>query len=290
MSVKQVLHRSAVVGVVAAAAALLPMAPSAQAEVKRIVIDTKTSPDFEGATFGNAGPYETIRGRAFGELDPNDPHNSIIQDINLAPRNANGKVEYMATFQIQKPVDMSRNSRLMWHEVPNRGRRGTINIFDRNNGEISLSSGWQGDNIGYTAQNLTTNDYAVVPIAKNPDGSSITGPVLGRIFNRSGPDSQRILVYHNPMPYKPATLDTTQATLVTHAAETNEGVITGVSTVRSTYWAWASCSATNPFPGTPDPTQICLKNGFDPALLYQVVFTAKDEHDVFVFQPRDRAY
>jgi hypothetical protein len=31
-----------------------------------------------------------------------------------------------------------------------------------------------------------------------------------------------------------------------------------------------------PFPGTPDPTKICLKNGFDPKLLYQVVFTAKD--------------
>ncbi len=48
--------------------------------------------------------------------------------------------------------------------------------------------------------------------------------------------------------------------------------------IRDTDWAWASCSAANPFPGTPDPTQICLKNGFDPALLYQVVFTAKDPY------------
>ena len=91
MSAKQALHRSEFVGVIVATAALLLLlAPSAKAEVKKIVIDTKTSPDFEGNAFGNAGLYETIRGHAFGELDPNDPHNSIIQDINLAPRNANG--------------------------------------------------------------------------------------------------------------------------------------------------------------------------------------------------------
>ena len=31
-----------------------------------------------------------------------------------------------------------------------------------------------------------------------------------------------------------------------------------------------------PFPGTPDPTRICLKAGFDPELLYELVYTAKD--------------
>ena len=39
-------------------------------------------------------------------------------------------------------------------------------------------------------------------------------------------------------------------------------------------WAWAKCDPTNPFPGTPDATQICLKEGFDRTRLYQVVFTA----------------
>ena len=64
----------------------------------------------------------------------------------------------------------------------------------------------------------------------------------------------------------------------THASETIQGNISKATTIRDTDWAWASCSATNPFPGTPDPTQICLKNGFDPTLLYQVVFTAKDPY------------
>lgn len=278
MSVKHVPKRTTTVGLVATAAALFLIAPMAHSEVTRIVIDSKVSPDFEGASFGSAGPYETIRGRAFGELDPENPLNAIIQDIDLAPRNENGNVEYVATFQLQKPIDMSRSSGLMWHEVPNRGRRGTIDKLTRANGDVSLSSGWQGDDMGYTAHSSTTNDYVVVPVAKNPDGSSITGPVLGRIFNRSGPDSQPIFVYHNQMPYKPATLDTKQATLVTHEAETNAGVAIGVRTVPSTDWAWASCSATRPFPGTPDPTRVCLKDGFDPARLYQIVFTAVDPY------------
>ena len=30
-------------------------------------------------------------------------------------------------------------------------------------------------------------------------------------------------------------------------------------------WAWARCDAKTPFPGMPDPTQVCVKGGFDPA-------------------------
>src|SRR6516164_2170696 len=99
---------------------------SAEARVTKIVIEKKTSPAFDGASFGSAGQYEILVGKAYGELDPNDPHNAIIQDINLAPKNAKGNVEYMATFQIVKPIDMSKASHLMWHDVPNRGGRLTI--------------------------------------------------------------------------------------------------------------------------------------------------------------------
>ncbi|PYR95491.1 MAG: hypothetical protein DMG16_30210, partial [Acidobacteria bacterium] len=78
------------------------------AHVKKIVIDKKVSPAFNGQSFGPAGQYETLAGRAFGELDPNDPHNAIITDIKLAPRNANGRVEYIASFFLVKPIDMSK--------------------------------------------------------------------------------------------------------------------------------------------------------------------------------------
>ena len=117
------LQRTTPVATAVAAAFLLVVTPPAEARVTKLVIDTKVSPAFGGATFGTAGQYETIAGRVFGELDPNDPHNTIINDINLAPTNANGKVEYIATFFMVKPIDMSKSSHLMWQDVPNRGGR-----------------------------------------------------------------------------------------------------------------------------------------------------------------------
>jgi len=256
---------------------LLVCASGAQAEVKRIVIERKVSPAFDGKVYGTAGQYETLAGRAFGELDPNDPHNRIITDIRMAKKNANGKVEYVATFFLVKPIDMTKASHLMWHDVPNRGGRITIVEAERVLGDVGLSSGWQGDNAGATAPG-PNNDYVVVPIATNADGSPVTGRVIGRIVNRTGVESQPIFVQGNPMPYKPATLDTTSATLVTHTSETIDGKVLGERVVPAGEWAWARCGAASPFPGTPDPTQICVKGGFDPKLLYQVVFTARDPY------------
>jgi len=57
---------------------VLAMAATAQARVTRITVEKKVSPAFDGATFGGAGQYETLAGKAFGELDPSDPRNAVI--------------------------------------------------------------------------------------------------------------------------------------------------------------------------------------------------------------------
>ncbi|MPZ87566.1 MAG: hypothetical protein GEU81_05715 [Nitriliruptorales bacterium] len=281
------LRQPAVAGV-AVAALLLGWTPSADAErsagqgtaagggVTRIVIDELTSPAFGGEEFGDAGQYETLAGRAFGELDPSDPLNAIIQDIALAPRNENGNVEYMATFFLVKPIDMSRSSGLMWHYVPNRGGRITLPANLRANGDIGLSSGWQGDNSGGTAHDQAGREIVDVPIAKNPDGSAITGEVMGRIINAEGLASQPMIVHSNPVPYDPITLDTTQASLTVIESETIDGATGPTREVPSADWAWARCTEEDPFPGTPDPTEICVDGGFEQNRVYQVVFTTQD--------------
>ena len=259
------------------AALLLAFAPASYAHVTKIVIEKKTSPAFEGRAFGGAGQYETLAGRAYGELDADDPHNAVITDIHLAKKNARGKVEYVASFFLVKPIDMSKSSHLMWHDVPNRGGRLTILPAERAYGDIGLSSGWQGDNSGNTVPG-PDNDWVTVPIARNPDGSAITGLVLGRIVNASGAASQPLIINSNPVPYRPASLDTAKATLTTHTSESMDGTVNGSAKVPTGDWAWARCDAAHPFPGTPDPTQICVKGGFDSKLLYQVVFTAQDPY------------
>ena len=170
---------------------------------------------------------------------------------------------------------MRKSSHLLWHDVPNRGGRITINVAERNLGDIGLSSGWQGDQAGGTAPN-PGREFVVVPRARQPDGSAVTGRVVARVFNASGPASQPLYVYANPLPYHPQTLDTREALLSAHASETIDGTIGGVASIPSDEWAWARCTAEQPFPGVPDSTQICLKGGFNPSLLYQVEFTARD--------------
>ncbi|HKW82782.1 MAG TPA: alpha/beta hydrolase domain-containing protein, partial [Burkholderiaceae bacterium] len=233
---------------------------------------------------GQGIAYEQVSGRAFGELDPGDPLNAIIQDIELG-KDADGKVRYTASFVLTKPANLQQASGLMWHDVPNRGTPITIAVAERNFGDIGLASAWQGDNAAFDANNGTAirptmlvggRHFLQVPIAKNLDGSAVTGNVFGRIVNRAGPDSQRLVVQTNPVPYLPASLDTAQARLVTRTGELQDGTAIGEAVLPSTDWAWARCSAANPFPGTPDPTQICVKGGFDASKLYMVTFKAKD--------------
>ncbi|HSW22927.1 MAG TPA: alpha/beta hydrolase domain-containing protein, partial [Burkholderiaceae bacterium] len=249
----------------------------ANARVTRIVIDETVVEPLPASGARPAIAYEQVAGRAFGELDPKLPGNAIIQDIELA-KDADGKVRYVASFVIYRPVDRSQASGLIWHDVPNRGRVFAFAPQERAFGDIMLASAWQGDNAGGTAVRPTASaaglQFLHVPVARGPAGTAITGEVFARIVNRSGPASQALLVQTNPVPYRPLSLDTTKATLVSRGGENQRGEVFDEVVIPAADWAWARCDAANPFPGTPDATQICLKNGFDPARLYQVVFTA----------------
>ena len=87
----------------------------------RIVIDETTPMAAPAGGPKAAIAYEQIADRASGELDPKLAGSAIIQDIKLG-KVADGKVRYVASFVIYKPVDLSKASGLMWHDVPNRAR------------------------------------------------------------------------------------------------------------------------------------------------------------------------
>ena len=259
----------------------LALCAPAQARVTRIVIDETTPMAVPEGSVAPSIAYEQVAGRAFGELDPKLPGNALIQDIELA-KDADGKARYIASFVIYKPVDMGKASGLLWHDVPNRGRVFPFAPQELALGDVMLASAWQGDNAGATTVRPTASvsgmQFLQVPIARAANGNPVMGDVLGRIVNRAGPASQPLLVQTNPVPYKPVSLDTRLSKLVSRTGENQRGEVTGEVGIAPADWAWAKCDATNPFPGTPDPTQICLKNGFDAARLYQVVFTSADPY------------
>ena len=104
----------------------------AEARITRITIDParSQSPTFGGLSFGTVGQYEKLRGTAFGELDPNDPHNKIITDIELAPRNAAGMVEYSMDIFLLKPINLANGNRRLFLDFNNRGQMRAARFHD----------------------------------------------------------------------------------------------------------------------------------------------------------------
>lgn len=93
------------------------------AAARIVSVEIESSVPFAGERDFGAGPYLRITGRARGELDPADPRNGVIVDLDRAPRNAAGRVEYMTPFVILRPADPARASGRLVHEITNRGRK-----------------------------------------------------------------------------------------------------------------------------------------------------------------------
>src|SRR5688572_13242476 len=150
-------RRLIVAFVLAASSASVPS--PAEAHISRIVIDParSESPTFEGRRFGpdgKVGPYEKLRGKAFGEVDPDDPRNAVITDLKLAPRNARGRVEYSMDVFILKPVDLKRGNHKLLLDFNNRGemRVAALNDAPLNNDPTKAAHAGTGFvmNLGYT--------------------------------------------------------------------------------------------------------------------------------------------
>ncbi|MET0918184.1 MAG: alpha/beta hydrolase domain-containing protein [Burkholderiales bacterium] len=234
------------------------------ARVTRITIQTTTPV----ANTGPVGPYEQLRGQAEGEIDPLDRRNAVITDIALAPRNANGKVTYTTQFTVLKPVDVTKVGGIMVEVIPNRGGiatpYGTDLIFGY--GGVVLNVAWQGD---IPIEGITGDLGINVPRAMG-----VVGPVWDRFIGPSGLQVNLPEIEGRAL----ATMDTTQAKLISFATESPEGVKTDVVVIPSTDFAFASCTAANPFPGTPSATQLCIKGGFNNQRGYELVRLARDPY------------
>ena len=106
----------------------------------------------------------------------------MITDLGLAPRNAAGKVEYAADFVLLKPMDMARASGILRYVAPNRGGAAiAADPYFLARGEVFLWGAWQGD-VPRGPGRLALD----VPVARNPDGSPITGTVRVEFVGRRG--------------------------------------------------------------------------------------------------------
>src|SRR5882724_4928298 len=127
------------------------LASSAEAHVARVEVVSRTDVQ-DGRAFGLAGGYERIVGRVYFAVNPENVHNRQIVDLDKAPRNAQGEVEFSADLYLFKPKDMARGNNAVLFEVSNRGGKGILRLV--NGGNTSDPNNEFGDGFllreGYT--------------------------------------------------------------------------------------------------------------------------------------------
>jgi hypothetical protein len=214
--------------------------------------------------FGQTGPYLKISGTFEGELDPSDPRNAIIADIGLAPK-VDGKVHYTSTFTILRPRDLAKGNRKLFYDFGNRGQKHILEWFndasasddpkaagDFGNGFLMRDgynvawSGWDGEARPHA--NAMTID---LPIARNPDGSTITGKVVAE-EEPTGTDKIRFT-----LPYDASRMAADNGILTVRQHQTDPKVaVSG--------WNWSG------------PREITLTAPVHVQWIYEFVYEAKD--------------
>jgi hypothetical protein len=282
----------------ATTAVLMALAPTgSQARIVRLEI-TQTAPAWGGRNFGEIGGYERVIGKAYGEIDPQSPSNSMIQDLALAPKNARGMVEYSTDIDILRPADRSKSNGVLFFNIINRGNKGGLALFNvdipggpANIGNINAVTeagdgfmqqqgytvvwfGWQPDVAGGNSR-MTMQ----VPVAKNPDGSAITGTVRNELTVLRPAATlplQSGWFTAGSKPYPTVSTDNRTALadgfLPTLSVRVRENEPRNI--IPNAEWSFGSCEA-DKAPAVND-WQICYPAGFKPGRLYELTYRAKD--------------
>ena len=279
--------------IVAIGAGLMPTI--AQARIVHVEI-VRIEPAFGGRSFGTVGAYERVIARAHGELDPTAPANASIQDIGLAPRNAAGRVEYVTDLEVLRPADPTKGNRMQLLNILNRGNKGALGLFnadvppnvtqtnalaDPGDGFLQRQ-GWTMVWFGWQADVLPGNGRMLlkVPVARNPDGSPVTGIVRSELVTQAPTTTLNLssgwftALSHAPYP-----------TVSTDNRTPGPDGFVPMLTVRTrgqaaplrfpnTDWSFGACPQGGA--ATPSATQICLPSGFKPGLVYELTYRARD--------------
>ena len=264
-------------------------APPADARVVRIEVE-RTTPYAGGKEFGDAGRFERLDGTVYLEVDPDDPLNAVIVNLDRAPRNDRGLVEFSAPFFIIRPVDMARGNRKLLYGINNRGNAIELGfhafpplppgadpgsddgLFFRL-GYTLVDAGWAGD-ILTTATRLGAN----LPVAVQADGS----PIVSRIRIEYSSDLAQEMaggagLYTVPLKgnarfvsYEAADTDTAHSTLTVRDAIDGQR-----RPIPAGDWAFGTCPS-GAESLAPSTTDLCLFEGFDPNKVYELIYPAKN--------------
>jgi Alpha/beta hydrolase domain len=235
-----------------------------------------------GVAFGDAGPYEWLQGKAHYAIDPDEPGLPYICDVDLAPCNAEGLVEFSSTLDIVKPVEIMRGNRRLFYEFSNRGGKAMLGLnygrgadwtspeiagdgFLMRQGYTCVWSGWQGDLI-----DRGNNCVAFLPQALQ-DGKPLRGQVRQE-FSTIAPGILSLGVSagaergEDVQPYP--VLDRASATLTLREHEQDPRI-----PVPDSQWQLARAEVKNgQLEFTPSNEHLYIEGGFKPGWIYELIY------------------
>ena len=191
------------------------LSASAWAEVTNVTIATRAVVA-NGQSFGSIGAYEKITGTIEFALDPADPHNRVIVDLNHAKVEGDRRVHFTADFYALQPVDVARGNGAMLFEIANRGRKGLLGRFNRANGsQDPTQAGDFGDGFllreGYTLVWIGWQFDVAAPLLRV---EAPAADVSGRVTITFIPDNNAASMFPADLPlYPPAVADDPTARL-----------------------------------------------------------------------------
>jgi len=253
----------------------------APAAVERVEVLERTS-FASGMTFGQIGAYEKIRGIAHFALDPDAPANARIADLKHAPRDARGRVTFSSEFIMLRPVTAQASTLL--YDVNNRGSiaiLGQVNgrspanndpttVADAGDGFLMrhgftlLFSAWTWD-VARQSPGVKALVFAP-PVAKSARGSTIKGPVENE-FIVSAPTDITTYAGMRGLTYEPATPDDPLARLTQRSRPDALR-----RPIARDHWHFV------PPEQAGGPGRVQLAGGFEPGVIYELTYVAKDPY------------
>jgi hypothetical protein len=246
----------------------------------------------DGAAFGDCGAYERLSGRAHHAVDPAAAAQAGIVDLENAPTNKDGLVEFAADFLILRPADLKKGNKRLFYDFGNRGNMRALqflndatfsntpdtmahagNGFLFRRGYTFIWSAWQGD--VFPGNNRTILN---VPVATQNDKSIIGVNRVEFRPNQSGTACYPLSGWTATQSYPAASLDTSKATLSKRRyAESDRIPIPADAWEFSRVEGGAGLDdAETETAIIPSDTHIYLHDGFEAGWLYELIYTAKD--------------
>lgn len=245
-----------------------------------------------GVEFAQAGAYERLSGRVHFAVDPDAAAYAAVVDLDKAPRNRDGLVEFAADLCVLKPVDSACSNRRVLFGYGNRGNKRELQFFNdarASNDPLAAADAGNGFLMrrGYTVvwaaweADLLPGDGRMVldvPVARDGE-HPLTGIVRSEfIADAPGVSSMPLSGHSATWSYPSVSMDTRDATFMRRRYPGD-----APEPVDPDAWSFARLESGMGLDGqgrqsalVASDSHIHLRGGFAPGWIYELVYTARD--------------